>query len=80
MLIRGHKSAEYHIDAATPTLRKLRRCGLCATVTGGGRIKHDESRRSILVYGYVPSLIKRRESFVAVDDSLDAFGFRGTVQ
>lgn len=60
VLIRGLKAAEFHKDAAQPTLSQLRRAGFCATITGGGRIKHDSARRSIFVYGCVASGIEDR--------------------
>ncbi|CAB1098559.1 unnamed protein product [Ectocarpus sp. CCAP 1310/34] len=52
ILIRGLKSAKYHIEAAEPTMARLREAGADATVTGGGRIKHSSKRRSIFIYGY----------------------------
>ncbi|CAM9696654.1 unnamed protein product [Ectocarpus sp. 13 AM-2016] len=52
ILIRGLKSAAYHIEAAEPTMARLREAGADATITGGGRIKHSSKRRSIFIYGY----------------------------
>ncbi|CAN0160765.1 unnamed protein product, partial [Ectocarpus fasciculatus] len=52
ILIRGLKSAEYHVEAAEPTMARLREAGADATITGGGRIKHSSKRRSIFIYGY----------------------------
>lgn len=51
VLIRGLKSAEYHVQAAEPTMVRLRESGHDATITGGGRIKHSSKRRSIFIYG-----------------------------
>ncbi|CAN0499151.1 unnamed protein product, partial [Ectocarpus sp. 12 AP-2014] len=51
ILIRGLKSATYHIEAAEPTMARLREAGADATITGGGRIKHSSKRRSIFIYG-----------------------------
>eukprot|EP00903_Cladosiphon_okamuranus_P006665 g6507.t1 len=52
ILIRGLKSAEYHVEAAEPTMQRLREAGVEATITGGGRIKHSSKRRSVFIYGY----------------------------
>lgn len=51
ILIRGLKSAAYHVEAAEPTMARLREAGADATITGGGRIKHSRKRRSIFIYG-----------------------------
>lgn len=51
ILIRGLESAEYHVEAAEPTMQRLREAGVEATITGGGRIKHSSERRSVFIYG-----------------------------
>lgn len=51
ILIRGLKSAEYHVEAAEPTMQRLREAGVEAIITGGGRVKHSSKRRSIFIYG-----------------------------
>ncbi|CAN0430859.1 unnamed protein product, partial [Hapterophycus canaliculatus] len=51
VLIRGLESAAYHVEAAEPTMERLRQAGAKATITGGGRIKHSSKRRSIFIYG-----------------------------
>lgn len=51
VLIRGLEAAAYHIEAAEPTMERLRQAGAKARITGGGRIKHSSKRRSIFVYG-----------------------------
>lgn len=32
-------------------MQRLREAGMEATITGGGRIKHSSSKRSVFVYG-----------------------------
>lgn len=51
ILIRGLKTAQYHKDAARPTMQLLREAGEKPKITGGGRIKHSSKSQSIFIYG-----------------------------
>jgi hypothetical protein len=44
-LVRGNCDAEYHKDAAEPTLDKLQEAGISYDVVGGGRIQVTFERR-----------------------------------
>ena len=49
-LVRGNCDAQYHKDAAEPTLDQLDAAGVGYDVLGGGRIQADASR--IKIYGH----------------------------
>lgn len=51
-LVRGCRDAEYHKDAARPTLQELTKAGFQYQVLGGGRISHDVTQERIVVYGH----------------------------
>lgn len=53
MLIRGLAAAEYHVQAGEPTMNQLKAAGVKARITGGGRIKHDSSAKTIFIFGCV---------------------------
>ena len=44
-MVRGNCDAEYHKDAAEPTLDKLQEAGISYDVVGGGRIQVTFERR-----------------------------------
>ena len=50
--MRGKVSADYHKDAARPTLRLLDEAGLRYSVLGGGRIVHSAEPPTLHIYGY----------------------------
>jgi hypothetical protein len=51
-VVRGVLGAQYHMDAAQPTLALLQGCGASFTVLGGGRIEHDPTAKTIQIYGH----------------------------
>lgn len=51
-LVRGRAGAGFHADSAAPTLRLLKKMNVKAVVEGGGRIAHDKSKKTILIYGH----------------------------
>lgn len=51
-IVRGYRSCAYHadiFDLVEPSIEKLKCKAECV---GGGRIRHDPSVKSILIYGY----------------------------
>ena len=51
-LVRGREGATYHADAARPTIDLLESMDIDYNVLGGGRIRRDDEKKTILVYGH----------------------------
>lgn len=52
IVIRGLVEAEYHADVLDQTVPQIQALGFCVNVIGGGRIKHEETKKTLHVYGY----------------------------
>ncbi|MFH4979926.1 hypothetical protein AB6A40_006635 [Gnathostoma spinigerum] len=50
LIVRGYKKCPYHMDIFDETSKELP--GYNLECLGGGRIKHDPTKKEILVYGY----------------------------
>lgn len=51
-IVRGYKSCGYHIDIFEKVEPQIQALKCKAKCVGGGRILHDPTVKSILVYGY----------------------------
>eukprot|EP00245_Coleochaete_scutata_P002350 TRINITY_DN1307_c0_g13_i1.p2 TRINITY_DN1307_c0_g13~~TRINITY_DN1307_c0_g13_i1.p2 ORF type:complete len:133 (-),score=28.37 TRINITY_DN1307_c0_g13_i1:559-957(-) len=52
VVVRGSRSCEYHMDVFEACKAEVEPLGLQVREMGGGRIRHSEEDKAILVYGY----------------------------
>jgi len=51
-IVRGYGRCEYHADIFDEVSPGIQGLGVEARCEGGGRIKHDPSKKELFVYGY----------------------------
>jgi len=52
LIVRGYSWAAFHADIYEKIQEELESAGMDTECLGGGRILHDETKKTILVYGY----------------------------